>query len=83
MFPQSKESPIQYRYGASISLYQGTDFLLFLRGLSLGDIYLDPALKLEIDKVGKSKIKRRNQFRINHKSLSQLYQKSELINLGS
>ena len=78
-----RTSPIEYRYGACVSLYQGTDFLLFLRGLSLGDIYLDPALKLEIDKVGKSKIKRRNQFRINHKSLPQLYEKSELINLGN
>ncbi len=74
-------SPIEYRYGSCISLYQGTDFLLFLERLSAGDIYLDPALKLEIDDNGKTKIKRRNQFRINHSFLPQLYDKKELIDL--
>jgi len=47
-----------------VKLHQGTDFLLFLRSLSAGDVFLDPALKLETVAGGKVKIKRRNQFRI-------------------
>ena len=76
-----KASPIEYRYGSCISLYQGTDFLLFLKSLSAGDIYIDPALKLETDKFGGTKVKRRNQFRISHKSLPKLYEDCEVIKI--
>ena len=55
------------------------DFLFFLEQLSAGHIYLDPGLKLETDKTGKIKTKRRNQFRINHKYLPKLYAREEKI----
>lgn len=74
-----RKSPLAYKYGSSINLHQETDFLFFLEQLSAGYIYLDPALKLETDKTGKINIKRRNQFRINHKYLPKLYAKEEQI----
>lgn len=75
-------NPPEYQYGPKVELHQGTDFLLFLRGLSAGDVFLDPALKLETGKEGIIRIKRRNQFRIRHKNLTELYQQSELVKLN-
>ncbi len=74
-----RKSPLGYKYGSSITLHEETDFLFFLEQLSAGHIYLDPGLKLETDKTGKIKTKRRNQFRINHKYLPKLYAREEKI----
>ena len=78
-----KVSPIEYRFGPKITLYEGTDFLTFLKYLSAGDIYLDPALNLQTDKNGKPKVKTRNQFRVKHTKLNNLYDSYENIILDS
>ena len=76
-----RASTIEYRFGPEITLYEGTDFLTFLKHLSAGDIYLDPGLNLQTDKAEKPKTKRRNQFRVKHTKLSNLYNSCENINL--
>lgn len=76
-----RTSPIEYRFGPKITLYEGADFLTFLKYLSAGDIYLDPGLNLQTDKTGKLKTKRRNQFRVKHTKLNNLYDSYENINL--
>ena len=68
-----------YRYLNEIKIGVGTNFFNFLKAVESGFIYLDPAIKLEIDKQGNTKIKARNQFRINIKNLRTLYDKFEEI----
>lgn len=77
-----RASPVEYRFGPKITLYEGTDFLTFLKYLSAGDIYLDPGLNLQTDKTGKPKTKSRNQFRVKHTKLNNLYDSYENINLS-
>ena len=55
-----KEEPRKYKFGSSVSLYEGADFLNFLKLLSSGGIYLDPGMKLETASNGGIKIKRRS-----------------------
>ncbi len=68
--PVEKHSsePRRYRYGSTVSLGQGTDFVRFLKAVSTGDVYLDPALKHE-----DGKFKKRSQFRVARKKLKILY----------
>lgn len=67
--------PAEYRYGSMIQLCEETDFLLFLKALSEGAVYYDPAIKMEQNNAGKIIIKRRSQFRIRHQQLAGLYQR--------
>ncbi|MBS1032816.1 hypothetical protein JK192_15760 [Gluconobacter cerinus] len=67
--------PPEYRYGPIIQLCEETDFLLFLKALSEGAVYYDPAIKMEQNSAGKMVIKRRSQFRIRHQQLTGLYRK--------
>lgn len=73
--------PPEYRYGPKILLCEGTDFTRFLKALTGSAIYLDPALKV-IRTLGEiTESKRRNQFRIKHKQLNSLYDKTEIVDL--
>ncbi len=72
--------PTQYRYSNTITLCEGTDFLLFLRAVSDGGIYLDPAVKLENAGTARPLIKRRNQFRIKQSAMAQIYVSSVQLN---
>lgn len=73
----------QYIYHDQVMLGSQTDFLLFLRQFALGNIYYDPAIKLELAIEGQRKqnIKRRSQFRIRSSNLIELYKQNEIIDL--
>jgi len=75
-----KEPVLKYRYGHNLILGSGTDFILFLNQMSLGNIYYDPGIKLE-NASTKPQTKRRSQFRIKSGSLAGLYYSSEIIDL--
>ncbi|MBW6419347.1 MvaI/BcnI family restriction endonuclease [Celeribacter sp. PS-C1] len=68
----SSGNPRQYQYADRVQLGQGTDFFKFMRLISQGSVYLDPAVKVE-----NGKQKKRNQFRVNHSNLPDLYQSFE------
>ena len=73
-----KEPKLQYYFSDKIILGTGTTFDLFLKSIVEGHIYYDPGIKMEnISK--KPKIKRRSQFRIKSKYITQLYNKTENI----
>lgn len=76
-----RKPPPEYWYGPQILLCEGTDFSRFLKALVDSSVYLDPAIKLVREPGKKVVLKRRNQFRINHKHLAQLYEKSEIVTL--
>lgn len=63
----------QYRYGGSVLLGLETDFFRFLRAMANGNIYYDPAMKLESASSEHPKVKRRSQFRVRVQQLSDLY----------
>ena len=66
-----------YRYGPTVRLGEGTDFLHFLRAMSEGKVYYDPGIKLEDASTDHPKPKRRSQFRIKSADLPLLYDKME------
>jgi hypothetical protein len=70
----------KYKYGNQVILGNGTDFQLFLKQMSIGNIYYDPGIKME-NASGDRKIKKRSQFRIKSKYLSTLYKASEIVNV--
>lgn len=69
----------QYRYGASIHLGMGTDFVRFLVSVAAGCVYYDPGIKLE-NLDSKPRLKRRSQFRVNFRDLDALYASFKLVN---
>jgi hypothetical protein len=70
----------KYKYGNNIILGLGTDFQLFLQEMAIGNIYYDPGIKLE-NISSKPKAKKRSQFRIKSKYLSNLYNFCEMVQL--
>lgn len=70
----------KYKYGKNIILGSTTDFQLFLKQMSLGNIVYDPGIKMENTSV-KGKIKKRSQFRIKSRHLSALYQSNEVVDV--
>ena len=76
-----RNPPPEYRYGPKILLCEGTDFSRFLKAITESAIYLDPALKLVRHPGQAPESKRRNQFRIKHKQLNTLYDRTEIISL--
>lgn len=73
--------PPEYAFGGRILTCEETDFLLFLKAVERGQVYLDPALKLETPESGEFRIKRRNQFRVSHAVLPTLYHRHETVDL--
>lgn len=73
--------PPEYSYGPEVLLCEETDFLMFLRAFATGQIYYDPAVKLENATSAAPAIKRRNQFRVAHDDLTKLYRRSENVRL--
>ncbi len=74
------DSSRYYSYGNNIILGTGTDFQLFLKQMSQGNIYYDPGIKLE-NMSTKPKIKKRSQFRIKSRFLPELYSKNEIVDV--
>jgi hypothetical protein len=73
---------LKYSYGNKIMLGTVTDPTLFLKQISLGNVFYDPGIKLE-NASTKPKDKRRSQFRINPKHISSLYSKNDIVNLNA
>ena len=71
----------EYHYGNLVELGKGTDFEMFLSAMLRGYVYFDPGIKLENASNPDSTPKRRSQFRVNHKYLSELYNTLEYIAL--
>lgn len=72
-----RPAPPQYRYGPRILLCEKTDFSLFMKAISDGIVYYDPGIKMEETASGRPAIKRRSQFRMNHRQLVQMYHTHE------
>jgi hypothetical protein len=73
----------QYHYGKDIELGVGTNFEFILSAMHLGTVYYDPGIKLEHASSEKPKIKRRSQFRVNHKYINTLYKSFEFLDVTS
>lgn len=71
----------EYHYGCDIELGTGTDFELFLTAMIKGLVFYDPGIKLEKASEIKPKLKKRSQFRVNHKYLEELYINFDFINV--
>lgn len=73
------DKPYQYHFGKDVTLCKGTDFMAFLKAMSLGSIYLDPAIKAEEFSSASPIIKKRNQMRISFKNIQDIYHSVETI----
>jgi hypothetical protein len=72
---------VRYRYGPRIYLGKGADFVTVLDAFASGQIYYDPALKLEKASTNQAALKRRSQFRIRFSDVSGLYRQYEAVEL--
>jgi hypothetical protein len=73
----------EYYFGKNAELGTGTSFEMILSAMNLRAVYYDPGIKLEHVSSSKPALKRRNQFRINHKHLDTLYKKYEFVDVAS
>lgn len=72
----------RYRYGPTVYLGTGADFLTLLRSLAQGHVYYDPGIKLENASTNEPKTKRRSQFRIQFREISALYRGFEAVSVS-
>lgn len=70
----------QYAYGPVVRLAQKTDSLRLLAALASGSVYYDPGIKLE-NASTKPAVKRRSQFRVASKDISELYETVETVKI--
>jgi len=63
----------KYRFGRRILLGTGAEFGRLLTSLANGDVYYDPGIKLEHSIQGRSRSKKRSQFRVKSGDLEALY----------
>ncbi len=80
---QARTGGSEYHYGSDVELGTGTDFEMFLSAMLSGYVYYDPGIKLEKASTEKPNIKRRSQFRVNHRYLNALYKKLEFVNVAA
>ena len=73
----------QYTYGGEVILGEGTNFMLFLAAMASGELYYDPAIKVENASTDSPTNKRRSQFRIKSGHLSELYHRSNIVDVNS
>lgn len=69
-----------YAYGHIVRLAEGTDSLRLLKAFAAGHVYYDPGIKVE-NASTTSEVKRRSQFRIASKDISELYEKVANVNV--
>lgn len=77
----TRKPPPEYCYGSQVQLCEETDFLLFLKAMSLGVVYYDPGIKLEQVTSSNPRAKRRSQFRLKAVNLPSLYVTSKMTTL--
>lgn len=73
------DKPYHYHYGRDITLCRGTDFMLFLKAVTNGTVYIDPAIKAERYSTLTPVTKRRNQIRVSFRNISDIYHTVEVI----
>lgn len=73
--------PSQYAFGPRVLLCEQTDFMLFLKAFAAGDVYYDPAIKLENVESANPTLHRRSQFRVRHANLTRMYHHHENVAL--
>jgi len=73
----------QYHYGKDVELGTGTNFEMILSAMHIGAVYYDPGIKVEHAATEKPKIKRRSQFRVNHKHLHTLYKSYDFVDVSA
>ena len=73
---------IEFHYGSNIEFGIGTSFEMLLFAMSKGDVFYDPASKLEGASTENPNFKPRNQFRIKHKHLGSLYESYEIVDIA-
>ena len=78
---QTADDSYEYHYGKDVELGTGTHFELILSAMASGHVYYDPGIKLEKASTDSAKLKRRSQFRVNHRELSSLYKGYEFWDL--
>ena len=78
----ARHPPPEYQYGSIVQLCEETDFLLFLSAVSKGQVYYDPAAKMEGATTARPTIKRRSQFRVAHGMIGGLYRRAEDVGTG-
>ncbi|TAE41568.1 MAG: MvaI/BcnI restriction endonuclease family protein [Runella slithyformis] len=76
-----KVNGLRYKYDDEVILGLGTDFQLFLQQMALGNIYYDPAIKMERASTQKPEIKKRSQFRITARYLKNIYKDCQVVSL--
>ncbi len=76
-----KNPNTQFRYLNEVQICEGADFFKVMKCISEGTLYVDPAVKAENWLLPGMKIKKRNQFRIAMRSISDLYRTSKRIQL--
>lgn len=76
-----REPELAYRYGDTVRLGEGTDFLRLLRAVAEGAVFYDPGIKLEGASGGRPEVKRRSQFRIKSDHLPALYRRMETVSV--
>lgn len=80
----SRTDPVagnQFSFGSHTHLGEGTTFLLFLEAMAAGHISYDPGCHTTLLSTGKWQSKPRNQIRIKHNQLSQIYESYEKVDL--
>lgn len=79
--PCLKNGSNQYCFGKDIELGTGTNFEMVLAAMSGGHVFYDPGIKLENASTDRPKMKKRSQFRVNHRELYSLYKKYEFVDI--
>lgn len=78
----SEERDVRYyHYGPKITLCEGAGLKPFLKAMDSNAIYYDPGSNMKL-KEGKWISKKRNQFRVAWKDISQLYERNEVLMLS-
>ena len=73
----------QFSYSNNVILCTGTDFPLFMSSFIKGHIYFDPGMHLGNISQAKQEPKKRSQFRMTSRTIKDVYQNVELIDLNT
>lgn len=71
-------SPKEYSFGSLVQLGSGTDFIMFMKLVGSGTLYLDPAFNMQNGRIQRP----RHQFRVSHSDLPRLYQNFDTIDVS-
>lgn len=79
---QKQEKPnLEYCYGASVRMADGTSIEKLLGAIASGHVYYDPGIKMENVSSPAPIVKRRSQFRVGSRNLPLLYRQMEKVDL--